>query len=390
MKLLKHIVDLVTIFITFLISSVLKLNRKYTDIWLVSERRNEAEDNGYHIFRYIRENYPEQKVYYVIEKRSNSYNRLKKYGNVIQHNSFHHFLYYFLADKHLSAFQFFGVPETPILWFLEKRGFIRKKKVFLQHGITKEKLPFLEYKNTKYSLFVCGAQPEYEYVSKEYGYPKENVKYLGFCRFDNLHGIKRENTIILMPTWRQWFGLTNINNQWENDMRKFEESEYYERYTHLINNPSLHNVLKKHNTKLIFYPHPEMQRFLKAFQTNSDYIEIANRDKYNLQELIRDSKLLITDYSSIAFDFAYMRKPLIYYQFDQEKYYSHHFKKGYFDCEANGFGPVIKEEVGLIGNISTYLTKEENEEKYVKRAMDFFPIYDQDNCKRTYEAVKAM
>lgn len=390
MKIRKHIFDIVIIITSFITSKILKLNDNFTDIWLVSERRNEAEDNGYHLFKYIRENYPEQKVYYVIDKKSKSYSRVKKYGNVIQHNSFQHYLYYFLAEKHLSAFQFFGVPETPFLWFLEKYGFIRKKKVFLQHGITKEKLPFLEYRNTKYALFVCGAKPEYEYVSQEYGYPKENVKYLGFCRFDNLHESKRENTIILMPTWRQWFGLTNENNSREEEFQKFKESEYFERYNELISNPNLRKVLETYNTKLIFYPHPEMQRFLKAFQANSEYIEIANRNNYNLQELIRGSKLLITDYSSIAFDFAYMRKPLIYYQFDQEKYYKNHFEKGFFDCETNGFGPVIKKEGDLIESISNYLSKDINEEVYLKRAMNFFPIYDQENSKRTYEAVKAM
>ena len=49
------------------------------------------------------------------------------------------------------------------------------------------------------------------------------------------------------------------------------------------------------------------------------------------------------DYSSIAFDFAYMKKPLIYYQFDQDKYYTNHFAKGYFDCERDGFGPQMSE-----------------------------------------------
>ena len=35
---------------------------KYRGVWIVSERGSDARDNGYHFFKYIRENHPEIKV----------------------------------------------------------------------------------------------------------------------------------------------------------------------------------------------------------------------------------------------------------------------------------------------------------------------------------------
>lgn len=387
MKIKKHIVDLTKIATGYIIANTMKLKNSNRDIWLISERRDEAEDNGYYLYKYIRENHPDRKVYYIIDKESNAYKKIEKYKTVIQHNSLKHYIYYFLSDKHISAFQFFGVPETPFLWNLEARGIIKKKKIFLQHGITKELLPFLKYENTKYKMFICGARPEFEYIRRNYGYPEENVKYLGFCRFDSLHNYKEENKILVMPTWRQWLGMTNEDNDIIKDEERFLNSEYFKVYNSLINNNKLEKLLRENNTKLIFYPHPEMQRFIKFFKCNSNDIIIANRKENNLQKLLKESKLLITDYSSIAFDFAYMKKKLVYYQFDQEKYYNNHFQKGYFDCSRDGFGKVIKNEQKLIKYIESILIGNINNKKYINRSEKFFEIYDKDNCKRTYNAI---
>lgn len=388
-NLIKHIKDITKILIAYPIATIIKIKKENRDIWLISERKDEAEDNGYHLFKYLRENHENEKVYYLINKRSKSYSKVERYGNIIQYNSLKHYIYYFLANKHISAFQFFGVPETPFIWNMEKKGILKNKKIFIQHGITKEMLPFLCYQNTNYDLFVCGAKPEYDYIIENYGYPFNNVKYLGFCRFDNLHNYKLKNKILLMPTWRHWFGMTSTSNEEEKrEINKFIESEYYKVYNSLINNSKLHEILKKYDMELIFYPHPEMQRFVDKFTCNFKNIKIAERQNNNLQELLKQSKILITDYSSIAFDFAYMKKPLIYYQFDQDRYYSQHFEKGYFDCERDGFGPVIKNEDELVNQIERYICNENNRRKYEKRSELFFEIYDKNNCRRTYEAIK--
>ena len=56
MKVKKHIVDLTKISIGYLVANIMKLRKNNRDVWLISERRDEAEDNGYHLYKYIREN----------------------------------------------------------------------------------------------------------------------------------------------------------------------------------------------------------------------------------------------------------------------------------------------------------------------------------------------
>ena len=184
-----------------------------------------------------------------------------------------------------------------------------------------------------------------------------------------------------MPTWRAWFGIT-----WgdENDDDEFLVSDYYKRYNELINSNELINFLNENNINLIFYPHYEMQKYLKYFNKKNENIIIANPEKYDVQSLLKESKILITDYSSVAFDFAYMRKSIIYYQFDNDEYNSKHYAKGYFDYERDGFGAVVKDIDNLIKEIKTIYYKEN---RYIERSNYFFTLYDNNNCKRHYQEI---
>ena len=46
---------------------------------------------------------------------------------------------------------------------------------------------------------------------------------------------------------------------------------------------------------------------------------------------MKKCKYLITDYSSVFFDVAYMKKNIIFYQFDNIKFQLEHYNKGYLN-----------------------------------------------------------
>lgn len=54
-------------------------------------------------------------------------------------------------------------PNSRVSNFLETHGLLKNKRVFLQHGITKDKISFGYYSISRADLFVCAAQPEYEF-----------------------------------------------------------------------------------------------------------------------------------------------------------------------------------------------------------------------------------
>ena len=103
---------------------------------------------------------------------------------------------------------------------------------------------------------------------------------------------------------------------------------------------------------------------------------------------MKESALLVTDHSSVFFDFAYMRKPLLFFQFDNDEYYASHYQKGYFDFERDGFGKVSYTAPDLVDSLIESI---ENgvvlTEEYNKRIDRFFPLYDCKNCERIYDEI---
>ncbi|HPF83122.1 MAG TPA: CDP-glycerol glycerophosphotransferase family protein [Bacilli bacterium] len=354
------------------------INKK---IILICEDPNEARDNGYHLFKYIRKNYPNDNVYYAINNKASDYNKIKDLGNVINFYSFKHWLYYLSATVNASTHKY-GNPNPPVFYFLQVSGLLRNKRVFLQHGITMNNVSFVNYKNSKYKLFVCGAKKEYEFVKNNFGYKDNQVKYLGFPRFDNLDIDNKFNKkqILLMPTWRTYISRTNID---------FTQTEYFKKYNSLINNKQLINFLEENDIKLYFYLHRNMQKYVDKFDIKSKNIIVD----YNIdiQDLFKESALMITDYSSVSFDFVYMKKPLIYYQFDKNEFRKKHVQEGYFSYERDGFGNVLEDEEDVVSNIIVnYKNDYKLSKRYEKRIEEFFEIRDKDNSKRVYNAIKEL
>lgn len=380
-NLINHGIDGIKFTFGLMIASVYKIFKK-KDIYIIGERKDQCQDNGYYLFKYIRENHENDKVYYCITKNSKQLDKIKSLGNIVYYKSLKHYILYILSKKLICAHVGSCTPDTPIIWKMEEKKIINKRRMFIQHGIIKESISSLMYKSTNFEAFVCGAKPEYEFVKNNFGYKDESVKYLGLCRFDNLHDFKMKKQILLMPTWRQWLGMDGINEMSRED---FKESDYFKKYNSLINSKKLHELLKHKNLELIFYPHNEIQRYIDIFNTTLEGVIVADKNLYDVQTLLKESQLLITDYSSIAFDFAYMKKPIIYYQFDDIKYYKSHYEKGYFDYERDGFGKVTKDEDELIRCIDDVLNNKEN--KYVDRINKFFILNDSNNCKRHYECM---
>lgn len=380
--------DMLLCITAFILSKI--INKK--DLWLISERFNEARDNGYHLYTYIRRNYKNENVYYLIDKKSKDYSKIRQFKKIISFNSFKHHLYYWKATKLISTHIDGYMPNEKVYRYFHKIIKNNAKIIFLQHGIIKDYLPQLTFENTKLDLFVCGAKPEYEYVTKKFGYPQKQVQYLGLCRYDNLNNDVLKDQILIMPTFRMQYYIEKNQPLTKEKEKNFLNSQFYKRYYSLLTNKKLIEILDKSKTKVIFYPHYEMHKYLKFFNKGlSENIIIANSDKYDIQELLRESKLLITDFSSVFFDFAYLEKPIIYFQFDKYEYRNKHYKEGYFSYENHGFGSIKENVDDLVRCIAQYMNNNYKvEDKYIERKNKFFIYRDTKNCERNYNAIKEL
>ena len=238
-------------------------------------------------------------------------------------------------------------------------------------------MDFLSRKFNNIHLFICGAQLEYEDVSKNYGYESGAVAYTGLARFDNYKNLNIKRQILVMPTWRRGA-----------DDKDIRESNYFKCWTSFINNIELSKLLNKNGVKLYFYLHPIFQKYVNYFESHSEDITIANSNNFDVQKLLKESALLITDYSSVLFDFAFMKKPSLYYQFDRSSYYGTHYKKGYFSYDKDSFGYVCRSEEELVEKINDCIkTNFEFPICFVPNFEKFFVKHDNLNCARIFECI---
>ena len=353
------------------------------NIYLISERGTDARDNGYHMFKYYRTKHPEKEVYYVITKDSADVAKLKEYGNIVWYRSLRHYLYFIASNYKISTHIMGCSPNIDYYASFFKKLHLHGRFVFLQHGITKDDIPQLYREKTNLDMFVCGAKPEYDYIIDRFHYVNGEAKYTGFARFDNLHDFKTKQQILIMPTWRSFLKGLSFD--------EIKNSEYIKRWNELLLSHELNDIVRKYDVEIIFYPHYELQPFISLFQTENPSIKCADFASYDVQTLLKESLMLITDYSSVYFDFAYMEKPCIYYQFDKEEFFNSHYHHGYFDYETMGFGPVLTDFSSLIFEIEK---NAQNgfiiDDQYLQRINGFFSLHDKNNCLRIFEEIERL
>ncbi len=345
-------------------------------IWLFMDRQENADDNAEHLYKYAVTQKDNITKYFTVSDEFGDFTRLSNLPNVLEFYSIKQRLVYLFAEKIISSH-----PDENILNpFMGKNvksysGLINSDKIFLQHGVTKDNVSSWLHKsdkNLKLITTVSDAERK-SFLDPGYNYDENIIQTLGFPRFDNLKtNEKTKRQILIAPSWR-----TDLHNM---TIKYIMDSNYFKTINSLINNKTLISIAEKYDYKIIFKPHPMVYGYVDLFETN-EYVTIDEKTTY--QVLFKDSDLLITDYSSIAFDFSYMKKPIIYYQHDDD----YNFKEGYFKYKTMGFGDVITDENILIAKIEEYLKNDcKMEEIYTKRVNSFYKYNDRNNCKRVYDA----
>ena len=342
--------------------------------WVLYERGTDARDNAYFFYCYMKQQHPEQKIYFIIDRNSPDYHKVQP--DAVHFGSLRNYWAIATAEKIISTHCYFGLPHMNPKLFRFCR--LNRKFYFLQHGITSNFLKQMSFENSGIKMLFCGAKPEYDYMLHRYGYPESNLRYTGFARYDTLHHIKTKRQILMMPTWRLY--LTD-----EDD---FLASAYYQKWDQLLSDRRFSEFLERNDLTAVFYPHFETQKYLHRFHPGSGRIVLADFAHYDVQSLLKESALLITDYSSVFFDFAYMRKPLIYFQFDQEEFFSKHYRRGYFSFSDMGFGPVA-DNADVIVDAAQQIADGgfQPSDEYLCRLERFFPLHDQRNCERIYQCI---
>jgi CDP-glycerol glycerophosphotransferase (TagB/SpsB family) len=362
-------------------ASLVKVSLFNRKVWLVGEREDQAEDNGYFFFKYCREHYPNQKVYYIINEDSPHLDKVKKHGNVIHHSSFKHQLYMLVASTYISAWTFeecsYPRPKETFKKLFKKQ-LATKYNICLQHGVIIHNIsPYLHKERYNQNLIISSSEYEKKIIQNTLGYSENEVAVTGLARFDNLHELDVKKQILIMPTWRRHLFKINKNS--------FLKSDYYKAYKNLITNQEFLEMIERHNIPVKFYIHSQMQKFMDQFVIDHPNIEFLVKSTATVSELLKESSLLITDYSSVSSDFLYMDKPVIMYQFDPHN--NHHTQVK--EIQYNHLGMIVSNENQLMSAIGSVVNNDFKANKqYLKNSQRIFKYKDQNNCQRIYNVIK--
>ena len=260
----------------------------------------------------------------------------------------------------------------------------------LWHGIGIKALPIVadgkKYSSTStYILATCDYGKEY--FKKCFGYNEEQFYIGGYPRCDALlsnndtmskFGINKTNyekVVIYMPTFRKapQFRYDDSNIEFP----LFNKETFIE----------FDNYLQKKNVLFIIKPHPAQDSLELLNNLNEKNIKvIKNKDllekKTLLYEFVENADILLTDYSSISFDFLRTQKPMGFVIDDIDIYSD---KRGFVVDNPMDYmpGEKIKDISGLINFLDDILSGKD-EWKEERRKVNDWVNFDKsgDYCKK--------
>lgn len=241
------------------------------------------------------------------------------------------------------------------------------------------------YVGRKYDYVFTTSEISGEALNKHFRISKDKFYITGYPRNDRIFldkknefllSLKRDSNfdkvVLYLPTWREYTVKYNPH------FNLFVDYGF--------NIESLTNVLKKENALMLIKIHykdaERAKDVLNGLKDNKNIILISDRDIEDPYVLLSEVDILVTDYSSIYFDYLLLNRPIIFTPFDLENYKKHD-RGFYFSYEENTPGPKVFSWRDFEGVLSKEF---KNPEAYSSLRMDvnqkFNTFQDGDACKR--------
>lgn len=367
---------------------------KYRNCWLLMDRDTSAHDNAEHLYRYLRDESPDINAWFVLSRKSADWPRLAAEGfRLVPHGSFAHLVALASCKELVSSQIDHYVVSPPIVFWLRRRPW---RFTWLQHGVINYDLS--GWLNPKPVTTVITTTPaeRASMIAKPYVWTEREVVQTGMPRHDAL--IRKalavpesdRNLILVMPTWRRGLlaGGLGLGNQRRGNA-KFWESEYARNWLGLINSPAVAAAARRAGLAIVFMPHPTIAPVFA--ERKPEHVRFADYSEDDVQDLLAHAALVVTDFSSNAFEAALIDRPVLYFQFDKAEFFSgtHIGAAGYFDYERDGFGPVAttlpQAEQALVQLIAA---GQAPQEPYATRIAQTFTVRDGRASERIVKAIK--
>jgi CDP-glycerol glycerophosphotransferase (TagB/SpsB family) len=369
------------------------VRRHYEDAWLFVDRDFKADDNAEHLYRWVMRRHPEQKLYFALDKHSQDWQRLRQEGfRLLDFRSLRYYFTWLHCSWLISSNRTDYILQSK--WRRWYADIIKHQCCFLQHGVTMSHQSSMN--SPHLDMLITAAPAEYRAFAEDpqyqYVYSSRETQLTGLPRHDALLGKAAAQAnprrILIMPTWRGRLAADLVPGTGRRAYSPdFCRSDFFHQWQAVLSSPALHEIARRYGYHLVFYPHPYLRQQMRDFRFTG--VELLPDVGGSIQDVISNAALLLTDYSSISLEFAQIRRPVLYFQFDRDSFYQGQpFSQGYFNYERDGFGPIAETVDELCALTEACLRGGcHMPEVYRRRAENFFAFADQNNCRRVYDAI---
>lgn len=298
---------------------------KYT--WLFGENLgNTMNNNSWYYFEHVVSNATADSPvdYYFIANRTSENKKIvarldkKVRSRIVWRNSIKHHVLYWKSDMHFVTLSYKDILPD----FYRDNNVNKQPVVYLQHGtVAIKKIGYTKnsYDNAIFKFMVYGTQ-EAQVLIDQNDFDEHQLKYsVAHPRYKQLVTMQDEynkqgggdRQILWFLTWREYLRNGSIS-----------EKDFFAKIKEVLQDDRLKNYLRKNNIKLKLALHQFFDgKLAQAIVGEDDDIyHVVNASSVNVMEDLVKSELLITDYSSIGFDFTFLKKPVLLYQFDSLVY----------------------------------------------------------------------
>lgn len=388
--LLTFIVNLPIYYFSYLIP-------KRNNIWVFGARQGSAfAENAKHLFLYVQKNHPEIKCIW-LSRSKQVIKDLKSEGyKSFKTHSFLGYYYTILAkvvfvtslkfvpsdlnfyvwnEKTIKIQLWHGSPIKKIIYDNPNANFSKNK---LFDRILRFFFPFYKYLSlVKFNKAIAASQQVQKILMSAFNMKKEDILITGYPKNDyvlnNAKNFelkeKQVKKIVFMPTWREGsFDIFSDKYKW--DILKLDL------------------FCKNNNIVLDIKLHPYSYNQIKGLRKNlKNCLNINLLEIADIYDVIHEYDILITDYSSIIFDYLLLEKPIIFTQFDLE-YYSKEEAGFYYDLKQITPGIVAKDWIEVEKSIQTYNADSQLHGDLRKKISDKFNTYkDNKSSERVFHAI---
>lgn len=249
--------------------------------------------------------------------------------------------------------------------------------VYLQHGVLHLIMPW-KYSREKMAAdrIVISTEEEKTLYEKN-GYHESQLIRTGMPRLDLLKKKSEQKRILYAPSWRRYLVGDYSNHHWLPLKERFVSSQFYEETSSFLKSDTLKKMLEQYGYTLDVKLHPIFQMYQDEYVLSSERIQFADGSVEDGQYA-----LMITDFSSYAYNFHFLNIPVLYFIPDEEQ----------FKCGMNGYRELLDsasiwESAARNSNEILEQVKKWLGEKYIsKKEYHFYTCSDR--CQTIYQTIK--